>query len=145
MPRIAIALLLCFIASPAFADCKNRLQAFTTYEDYNDNMERVDGVSVFPLMEYSPHSAFEGLVISGEENPKTKVEVEVRKTINGETLRRESFSFKKRAIFKDGLQATTDFDPATFLGDGNGFFVLRLILNGKVLCVEGPHEIQSGD
>lgn len=144
MPRIAIALILGLVssASPAFADCGDRVQAFSSYEDYNDQMERVDGVSIFPLMEYSPHSAFDGLVISEQENPKTKVEIEVRKGKNKKA--RESFSFKKFAL-KDGLRATTDLDPAEFFGDEEGSFTLRLVLNGKTLCEDGPREIQAGD
>lgn len=142
MPRIAIALILSLVSSSAFADCGERVQAFTSYEDYNDQMERVDGVSIFPLMEYSPHSAFEGLVISDKENPKTKVEIEVRKGKNKKA--RESFSFKKFAL-KDGYRATVDLEPAEFFGDEDGAYVLRLVLNGKTLCEEGPHEIQAGD
>lgn len=143
MPRIAIALILSLVSSAtAFAGCGERVQAYTSYEDYNDQMERVDGVSIFPLMEYSPHSAFEGLVISDQESPKTKVEIEVRKGKNKKA--RESFSFKKFAL-KDGFRATVDFDPAEFFGDEDGSYVLRLVLNGKTLCEEGPHEIQSGD
>lgn len=142
MPRIAVTLLLSLLSTSAFADCGERVQAFTSYEDYNDQMQRVDGVSIFPLIEYSPHSSFDGLVISSNENPKTKIEIEVRKGKNKKA--RESFAFKKFAL-KDGFRATTDLDPAEFFGDEDGSFVLRLVLNGKTLCEDGPREIQAGD
>lgn len=147
MPRITIITLLAILFAPsAFAgQCGDRVQAFNVDEDYNDQMERQDTVSIFDITDFSPHSSFQGFVISNKENAKTKVEVEVRKSKSGDAVRKEAFGFEKFESEKGYLSTTEDFDPVEFLKFENGFFMVRLLLNGKEICADSPREIQSSE
>lgn len=144
MSRIAIILLAALLAPNAFAGaCGKRITAFSTYEDYDDQMNKDMGVSLFPVTEYSPSSSFEGLVISKKEDKDTKLEVEVRKSARGSAVREKTFRFDKWEIDKPYLVAH-GFVPEDVLTFEEGYFVLRLTLNGKVLCEDSPREIQEG-
>jgi hypothetical protein len=145
MPRTSIIYLLAIFLAPLAVQaesCGDRVKAFDTYEDYDDNMKKEEGVSIFSIMDFSPHSSFEGLVISSKENPKTKVEIEVRK--NGTNLRTKSWDFQAWKI-RSGYLATQNMSAFDYMGFEEAEFVLRLTLNGKTLCEDAPKEIQVGD
>jgi hypothetical protein len=145
MPRTSIIYLLAILLAPLAAQaesCADRVKAFDTYEDYDDNMKKEEGVSIFSIMDFSPHSSFEGLVISSKENPKTKVEIDVRK--DGTKLRTKSWEFQPWKI-RSGYLATQNMGAFDYMGFEEAEFVLRLTLNGKILCEDAPKEIQVGD
>lgn len=141
MPRIAIILLAAFLSTDALAgSCGARISAFNTYEDYDDKMNKEEGVTLFEPVEFSPHSAFEGLVVDKSEKPGTKLEIEVKKAKSKKT---KSFSLvpwkiKAEYLVADGLDA-----PA-FIGFEPGTYVLRLTLNGRTLCEDHAREIPAG-
>jgi hypothetical protein len=142
MPRTAIitALALLFSTTAFAGECGSRIKAFSTYEDYDDQMNKEIGVSIFAVTEYSPASSFEGLLIGRKEDKNSKVEVEVRKSAKGAAERKNDFSFQKWEIDKPYLVAG-GLVPEDHIGFEEGFFVLRLTLNGKVLCEDSPREI----
>lgn len=141
MPRIAIILALLFSSPALAASCGERVMAYTAYEDYDDQLQVEHKVSVFPVPEFSPDSAFGGLLVKKKEDPKLKVTLEVLK--NGAVAREKSWDFSDEEL-KEGFRATEEMNASEFLGFRPGSFRLRLTLNGKTVC-EDTFAIQSGD
>ncbi len=145
MSRTSIIFVSLLMILPSFAmaeTCGSRVKAFDTYEDYDDQMNKEEGVSIYSVMEFSPHSSFEGLLISNKENPKTKVEIVVQKS--GRTLRKKSWDFSPWKL-REGYFATKDMGAYDFMGNDEAEFVLRLTLDGKVLCEDDAKDIYPGD
>jgi hypothetical protein len=140
---IASLSILFFASSGAYAEsCGDRVKAFDTYEDYDDKMNKEEGVSIYSVMDFSPHSSFQGLLVQAKENAKTKVEIEVLK--DGGSLRKKSWEFSPWKL-RSGYLATKDIEAYDFMGNEEAQFILRLTLNGKVLCEDSPKDIYPGD
>ncbi len=146
MSRITIiASLSILLLAPAGAyaeSCGDRVKAFDTYEDYDDQMNKEEGVSIYSVMDFSPHSSFQGLLISTKENAKTKVEIEVLK--DGSSVRKKSWDFSPWKL-RSGYLATKDMEAFDFMGNDEAKFVIRLTLNGKSICEDSPKDIFPGD
>jgi hypothetical protein len=153
MPRntlIAFSLgALLLISLPAMAKpaaCGKRVQAFNEYEELGTDKKIVEKVSIFPVGEWSPDSAFEGLLVSAEEDPATKVEFETFKGKQKKRVMKRALAAHEWKERKD-FRVVEDFKRGKDIFGGKyeaGSFVVRLTLNGKVLCEDGARNIAAG-
>lgn len=126
-------------AAPA---CGDRIQGFVTFEDYDDNLRPAPGATLFTVEDYSSESGFHGLAVKKSEDRATKLEIELRDTKKGPARKTESFSLSDWDR-KKGYLFATDLSGSETLSEESGFFVMRLRLNGRVLCEDQPMPIDS--
>jgi hypothetical protein len=124
------------------APCDGKVLGFNTYEDYDDKMQPDPGVTLFEVDEYSPNSAFEGLLVKGDTS--ATLEIAFQKKNGGPEVRKESFSLEKSEHKKGFSQAAGLDTKKLFSGDDN-YFIIRVIKNGRAVCEDEPKEIFHGD
>ncbi len=141
MPRIAIIFLLSLNAMAA-EPCQTRVMAVDPYVDYDDTLQHKEVVAhPFPIEDFSPDGSFESILVKGNEKPDTRLELEVKE--NGKAPRKQSWELEKWDL-GSGYYVAKDLTPAEFLKFQPATFVLRLTLNGKILCEDAPKRIFSG-
>ncbi len=146
MPRIILSLILISISFPAFAaePCANRIQAYTVYEELVEG-KIVEKHALHVVGELSPHSSLEGLAISRSEDSKTQIEISINQpTVNKKT---QSRSWPVKPWARDGdYFATENLQIADVVNNyANGTFMLRLKVNGRVLCEDRAKNIVHGE
>lgn len=153
MPRITlvVALALSLSAGPsALAKapaCGERVQAFNTYDEMDANKKIVEKTSTFAPSEWSPDAGFEGLIVKAGEDPATKLEIEVKRAAKGKRPVKAKWSLTKWNERTDYLVAEAFHKGQKVFGDRHDFsgsYVIRLKLNGKVLCEDAPRKIVQG-
>jgi len=147
MSRTAVAaffLTLFILGKAAFAaPCDDRILGFNTYEDYDDKMQPDPGVTVFEVEEFSPNSAFEGLLVKGDGSEKLQLSFRKKKT--SADARAEAFSLEKSEHKKGYYQAVKFDSRKVFGGTDENYFVMRILKNGHAVCEDEPKEIFPGD
>ena len=115
--------------------CGKRVQAFNEYEELKDG-KIIEKVSVFDLPEWSPDSGFQGLVVKSGEKADTKIELEVLRQGEKQTVKAESklgnWTARKDFLAPEKLDAKSVFGSKYVAGT----YVVRLKLAGKTLCEE---------
>ncbi|MGZ3695626.1 MAG: hypothetical protein ACXWQO_16060 [Bdellovibrionota bacterium] len=155
MPRITLVTLatLLLLSTPVLAKggvaaCGKRVQAFNEYEELDKDKKIVEKVSLFDVGEWSPDSGFQGLAIKADEDANTKVQIEVSRGKKAKSKKKTDLSAKAWKDRQDYRQVE-DFNGGKAIFGENyeaGTFVVRLTLNGKVLCQNSPLKIApSGD
>ena len=153
MPRIQIvilSLLFCQAASASTASnkiaaCGERLKGFSLYE-IMEKGKIAKKISTFEILDWSPHSSFEGIVAKTSEPKDISLEVDFRETKLGKSVQTKEAKFKEWPENKKFMIA--DMDPNSVFEDESvqeHFFVLRLKQGNKILCEDQPREIQLGD
>jgi hypothetical protein len=122
------------------ADCGEKIQAFNTYEDYDDNMQPDPGVSVFPVEEYSSNSSFEGVLVKA--SPGSKLGIAFFKALNKPASRTQTLDLEK-SEHKKGYSQAVGFDHRKLFSGNEKHFTLSILKDGKAICEDGPHEIFS--
>lgn len=153
MPRnslIAVAALLLAFSNLALAkpeNCGKRVQAYNEYEELAAG-KIVEKVSIFDISEWAPDSAFEGLAVSAAEDPATKVEIEMFKGKSKRAAAKKAWAPKAWSDRQDFRRVESFSRGKEFFGSKfeKGSFVVRLTLNGKVLCEDAPRKMApAGD
>ncbi|RYZ93727.1 MAG: hypothetical protein EOP11_27370, partial [Proteobacteria bacterium] len=115
MSRIAVVALfltLFILGKAALAAplCDDRILGFNTYEDYDDKMQPDFGVTVFEVEEYSPNSAFEGLLVKAANESEMKLEIGLSKKKSGAAAVTKAFSLEK-SDHKKGYFSAAGLEP----------------------------------
>lgn len=152
MPRTSLiaTLLLLFtttaVAAPAkLAPCGTRIQAFNEYEEMDKDKKIVEKVSLFEPSDWSPNAGFEGLLVKSSEDPKTKLEIEVRPS--KKKIAKAEWSVGTWGERKDFLAAQNFNRGKAVFGEDyklSGTYVTRLKVAGKILCEDKPRPMISG-
>lgn len=152
MPRITLVAIFAvwIISTPAMAKteaCGKRVQAFNEYEELVEG-KLVTKVSIFDLGEWSPDSGFEGLLVKASEDPKTKLEISATKGKKAKSTKKKDWATGAQS-WKDNkdYRLVENFHKGKdVFGEKyeDGTFVVRLTLNGKVLCEDSARKMVSG-
>jgi hypothetical protein len=139
---VAFFLTLFILGKAAFAaPCDDRILGFNTYEDYDDKMQPDPGVTVFEIEEYSPDTAFEGVLVKGDASASLEIGFQRKK--GHPVSRTETFSLEK-SEHKKGYSQAAKFDgKRVFAGDEN-YFVMKIVKNGRPVCEDEPKEVFHG-
>ncbi|MGE3262832.1 MAG: hypothetical protein AB7K68_13710 [Bacteriovoracia bacterium] len=153
MPRITLVavLALLILSVPAMAKtetCGKRVQAFNEYEELVEG-KLVTKVSIFDMGEWSPDAGFEGLLVKAGEDPKVKLEISATKGKKAQSTKKKDWATAAQS-WKDNknYRLVENFDKGRdVFGEKyeDGTFVVRLTLNGKVLCEDSARKMVAGD
>lgn len=130
------------IAAPS---CGARIQAYATSQDYDDALKPLPPeATLFEIEGYSSAGgSWDGLVVKEREDHATKVVIEVRQ--KGAAPATHSFETEAWTL-KPGYRVAKGFSVDKVFANGSeGTFVMKLSLNGRVVCENRPAEFFAGD
>ena len=148
---VLAALAGCYYANAA-SKCGERIKSFALWEDLAPGSGDIGGGddkfiekhSIYTIPEGTNDSSdLGGFLIRNTEDPNTKLEIDVKQ--KGE-LRKYSFGFipwerDDTYLVTDGLNTDRDI----VRGFAPGSFVMRITLDGNLLCKDSPRKIEEGD